>query len=92
MKLSTVPGVGGRYGEDSLCPSLPRAREGNLKCLIKEKIMYKDFNQIETGKVQQPEQPTGQLDNHAMTVKDIVSEAVSQPVAALWKRIFPCKE
>ena len=43
--------------------------------------MYKDFNQIETGKVQQPEQPTGQLDNHAMTVKDIVSEAVSQPTA-----------
>ena len=43
--------------------------------------MYMDFNQIETGKVQQPEQPTGQLDNHAMTVKDIVSEAVSQPTA-----------
>ena len=43
--------------------------------------MDKVFNQIETGNVQQPEQPTGQVDNHAMTVKDIVSEAVAQPSA-----------
>lgn len=33
----------------------------------------------ETGNVQQPEQLTGQVNNQAQTVKDIVGEAVNQP-------------
>lgn len=36
---------------------------------------------IETVNVQQPEQLTGQVDNHARTVNDIVGEAVAQPSA-----------
>lgn len=35
----------------------------------------------EIGNVQQPEQLTGQVDNHAKTVNDIVGEAVAQPSA-----------
>ncbi|MBR4898442.1 MAG: AAA family ATPase [Prevotella sp.] len=43
--------------------------------------MDKVFDHLETGNVQQHEQPTEQIDNHAMTVKDIVGEAVAQPTA-----------
>lgn len=50
-----------------------------LNLPIKRKKMEENNN--ETVNVQQPEQLTGQVSSQAMTVSDIVSEAVNQPTA-----------
>lgn len=48
--------------------------------IIKHTIMFEKMN-IENENVQQPEVLTGQVNNHALTVRAIVSEAVNRPTS-----------